>query len=59
MATLATFCEPKRKRGNPNWERPIPPTSALATDFEQLVRQLQLTAEMYALAGAPHLVRAK
>ena len=37
-----------RKRGNPNWGRPIPPTPALATEFELRVRQLQLTPEMYA-----------
>jgi len=36
-----------RKRGNPNWGRPIPPTPALATEFELRVRQLQLTPEMY------------
>ena len=36
-----------RKRGNPNWGRPIPPTAALATEFELRVRQLQLTPEMY------------
>jgi hypothetical protein len=32
-----------RKRGNPNWGRPIPPAPALATEFELQVRQLQLT----------------
>jgi hypothetical protein len=36
-----------RKRGNPNWGRPIPPAPALATEFELRVRQLQLTAETY------------
>jgi hypothetical protein len=36
-----------RKRGNPNWGRPIPPSPALATEFELRVRQLQLTPEMY------------
>ena len=35
------------KRGNPNWGRPIPPTPALATEFELRVRHLQLTPEMY------------
>jgi hypothetical protein len=34
-----------RKRGNPNWGRPMPP--ALATEFELRVRRLQLTPEMY------------
>jgi hypothetical protein len=37
-----------RKRGNPNWGRPIPPAPALATEFELRVRHLQLTPEMYA-----------
>ena len=36
-----------RKRGNPNWGRPIPPAPALATEFELRVRQLQLTAQTY------------
>jgi len=36
-----------RKRGNPNWRRPIPPAPNLPTEFELRVRQLQLTAEMY------------
>ena len=37
----------KRKRGNPNWGRPIPPVPALLTEFELRARHLQLTAEMY------------
>ena len=37
----------KRKRGNPNWGRPIPFIPALPTEFELRVRQLQLTARMY------------
>jgi hypothetical protein len=36
-----------RKRGNPNWGRPIPSAPALPTEFELLVKHLQLTAEMY------------
>jgi hypothetical protein len=36
-----------RRRGNPNWGRPIPPAPALATEFELQVTQLQLTPEMY------------
>ena len=47
MPTPATFPEPKRKRGNPNWGHPIPPAPALATEFELRARQLQLTAETY------------
>jgi len=37
----------KRKRGNPNWGRPIAPLLALPTGFEMRVRQLRLTAGMY------------
>ena len=36
-----------RKRGNPNWGRPIPLIPALATEFELRVGQLQLKPEMY------------
>ncbi|MGC2535814.1 MAG: hypothetical protein WA350_03485, partial [Candidatus Sulfotelmatobacter sp.] len=36
-----------RKRGNPNWGRPIPLAPGLPTEFELRVRQLQLTAELY------------
>ena len=37
----------KRKRGNPNWGRPIPSASVLPTEFELRVRHLQLTRRMY------------
>jgi hypothetical protein len=37
----------RRKRGNPNWGRPLPPAPALPTEFELRVKQLQLTLEMY------------
>jgi len=37
----------KRKRGNPNWGRPIAPLRALPTEFEIQVRQLELTVETY------------
>ena len=37
-----------RKRGNPNWGRPIPSDPALPTEFEVRVGQLLLTAETYA-----------
>jgi len=33
----------KRKRGNPNWGRPIPPILAAATEFELQVRKFGLT----------------
>jgi len=47
MATPVALPAAKRKRGNPNWGRPIEPLLALPTGFEMRVRQLQLTAEMY------------
>jgi hypothetical protein len=40
-----------RKRGNPNWGRPIPPAPVLATEFELQVRKLQLTPETYVLSA--------
>jgi hypothetical protein len=36
-----------RKRGNPNWGRPIPSGPAIATEFDLRVSQLELTPEMY------------
>ena len=39
---------PARKRGNPNWGRPIPSAPSLPTEFEVRIGQLQLTAETYA-----------
>ena len=36
-----------RKRGNPNWGRPIPPAPALPTEFEMQARHLRLTPENY------------
>jgi hypothetical protein len=47
MAIPVALSATIRKRGNPNWGRPIPPAPALATEFELRVRQLQLTAETY------------
>ncbi len=41
-----------RKRGNPNWGRPMPPSLALPTEFDLLVKQLELTAEMYTSSAA-------
>jgi hypothetical protein len=48
VATPVTLRALRRKRGNPNWGRPIPAAPALATEFELRVRQLQLTPEVYA-----------
>jgi len=36
-----------RKRGNPNWGKPIPFAPALPTEFELRVTQLHLTAKTY------------
>ena len=36
-----------RKRGNPNWGRPMTAVPAVATEFELKVEQMQLTPEMY------------
>jgi hypothetical protein len=47
MAIPVVVLATTRKRGNPNWGRPIPPLLALPTEFEMRVRQLQLMAEMY------------
>jgi hypothetical protein len=47
MATPVALPAAKRKRGNPNWGRPIPLAPALPTEFELRVRQLHLMAEMY------------
>jgi hypothetical protein len=41
-----------RRRGNPNWGRPMPPAPVLDTEFELRVKQLQLTPEMYASSRA-------
>ena len=47
MAIPGALPTTTRKRGNPNWGRPIAPLLALLTEFEMRVRQLQLMAEMY------------
>jgi len=47
MAGPAALPVITRKRGNPNWGRPMRPGPALATEFEMQVRQLQLTPETY------------
>jgi hypothetical protein len=41
----------RRKRGNPNWGRPLPPTPVLATEFERQVRTLGLTPETYVFSA--------
>jgi hypothetical protein len=47
MTKPAAFRVVHRKRGNPNWGRPMPPVPALATEFELQVRRLQLVPETY------------
>ena len=41
-----------RKRGNPNWGRPIPVAAAVATEFELQARRLHLAPEAYASSRA-------
>jgi hypothetical protein len=40
-----------RKRGNPNWGRPMPPAPVLATEFELQVRHLCVTGDAYAASN--------
>ena len=47
MAIPPALPATKRKRGNPNWGRPMLPVPALPTEFELRARQLQLTRRMY------------
>jgi len=48
MVRPVTHFAATRRRGNPDWRRPVPPTTVCATEFEMQVRQLQLTEQMYA-----------
>jgi len=36
-----------RRRGNPNWGRPVPSVLAFPTEFERLVKRLRLTPKNY------------
>jgi hypothetical protein len=47
MATPDSLLVTTRRRGNPNWGRPMLPASVLCTEFELQVRQLQLAPEAY------------
>jgi hypothetical protein len=51
MARPATTPILRRKRGNPNWGRPMPPAPVLATEFERQVRTLRLTPETYVFSA--------
>jgi hypothetical protein len=43
-----------RKRGNPNWGRPMLPASVLCTEFEMQVRHLHLAPEAYTSSAELH-----
>jgi hypothetical protein len=49
MSKPAALSSISRRRGNPNWGRPMPPARALATEFEKQVRRLGLSTEEYSL----------
>jgi hypothetical protein len=40
-----------RKRGNPNWGRPMLPASVICTEFEMQVKQLHLIPEEYVISS--------
>ena len=42
MAQALTIRTVARRRGNPNWGRPLPPVPPLATEFEQQIQRLGL-----------------
>jgi hypothetical protein len=46
---------PNRRRGNPNWGKPLAPIPASPTEFENVVMRLKLRPEMY--AASPELRR--
>jgi hypothetical protein len=52
MAIPPALPATKRKRGNPNWGRPMLPVPALPTEFELRVKHLQLTRRMYTSSRA-------
>ena len=52
MAIPPALPATKRKRGNPNWGRPMLPVPALPTEFELRARQLQLTRRTYTSSRA-------
>jgi hypothetical protein len=51
MAKILSMRAIVRRRGNPNWERPVQPTSALATEFEVEIQRLGLTKEAFVGSG--------
>jgi hypothetical protein len=51
MIKLVTLPAAKRKRGNPNWGKPLLPSFALPTEFETQVRRLRLAEGEYVSSG--------
>ena len=51
MAKILTIRATPRRRGNPNWGKPVPSAPILATEFEKKVQQLGLTKQAYADSG--------
>jgi hypothetical protein len=47
MATPDSLPVTTRKRGNPNWGRPMPPVSILCTEFEMQTKELHLAPDQY------------
>jgi len=47
MAIPGSLPSSARKRGNPNWGRPIAPIPAVATEFELQVTRLRLSTDTY------------
>jgi hypothetical protein len=40
-----------KRRGNPNWGKPLPSSPAVPTEFEGVVLRLGLTKETYSSSG--------
>jgi hypothetical protein len=40
-----------RRRGNPDWGKPLPPAPAVPSEFETFAKRLRLTPEKYASSG--------
>jgi len=48
MPKPAALIVVRRRRGNPNWGRPLSPMRVLPTEFERQTRSLRLTPKKYA-----------
>jgi hypothetical protein len=51
MATPDSLPVTTRKRGNPNWGRPMPPVSILCTEFEMQTKELHLAPDQYIVSS--------